>query len=67
MLAKHGSHKFKTPLQNRGNGSLGIVSLMMQVDFYLQHFKYFGVKDYKKITSRIENQTHIWQCKKRLR
>jgi hypothetical protein len=38
---------------------------MMQVDFYLQHSKYFGEKDYKKITSRIEDQTHIWQCKKK--
>jgi hypothetical protein len=33
---------------------------MMQVDFYLQHSKYFRAKDYKKITSRIENQTHIY-------
>ncbi len=28
------------------------------MDFYLQHSKYYGEKDYKKITSRIENQTH---------
>jgi hypothetical protein len=35
---------------------------MMQVDFYLQHSKYSREKDYKKITSRIENQTHIYMA-----
>jgi hypothetical protein len=41
------------------------MQLILQKDFY-QHFTFLEVKDNEKITSRIANQAHVQQCKKKL-
>jgi hypothetical protein len=38
---------------------------MPQKDFY-QHSTFLEMKDNEKITSRIANQAHVQQCKKKL-
>jgi len=63
-LAKHGSQQVYNTIPKFREG-FTMNCVVNVVRRFLLAFYIFKGENYKKIKSKIVNQTHVWQCKKR--